>query len=298
METMIHIQREETRYANNEFENMPSVDYYIGSSPDLCKRNQNRIDFNKVSEICKKYGFNYTLINSTFGGDGVDLMIYLKTNEDVALFDKKYGNLTDDEKRLRWKITDSYNDTYRKLHDCIHELDEQTDLLFHWGWCGNCGLFGSNDVKRKTYSFADGLHSWHNIISHWSPLIHDTTSKLSKGVYIYATASQLKPQPQNSPLMEDFEPIILEKVKELLGKKYKYSFEYGKRGCDTNTPSYKALVVRYAENDGYCGMLRFNRDNVGRYFVTAAAPLCGETYWEMDWENPTEDLERALNHVK
>jgi hypothetical protein len=221
--------------------------------------------------------------------------VYLKTNEDVALFDKKYKDLTDDEKRLRWKITDSYNDTYYKLHDCIHELDEQTDLLFRCGWCGNCGLFGSDDVYRQTYSFADGLHSWNNIISNWSPLIHDTTSKFSKGVYIYATTLYLKPQPQNSPLMEDFEPIILEKVKELLDKKYKYSFECGKRGYDET--SYKALVVRYAKNDEYCGMLRFTRDNVGRYFITAAAPLCGETYWEMDWENPTEDLKRALNHV-
>lgn len=298
METMKHIQREETRYANNEFENMPSVDYCLATSPDLCKRNQNRIDFNKVSEICKKYGFNYTLINSTFGGDGVYFMVYLKTNEDVALFDKRFKDLTDNEKRLRWNLNKSYNDTYRKLHDCIHELDEQTDLLFRCSWCGNCGLFGSNDVKRQTYSFADGLDSWRNITNHWSPLIHDITSKLSKGVYIYGTSSQLKPQPEDSPLMEDFEPIILEKVKELLSKKYKYSFEYGKRGCDTNTPSYKALVIRYADNDEYCGMIRFNRDNIGRYFIKTAAPLCGETSWKMDWENPTEDLARALDYVK
>lgn len=298
MENAVHIQRTETRYANNEFENMPSIDYSTADAPHLCKRNQSRIDFNKVSEICKKHGFNYTLINSTFGGDGVELVVYLKTNEDVVLFDKKYDDLTNDEKRLRWNLNKSYDDTYRKLHDCIHELDEQTDLLFRCGWCGNCGLFGSHDVKRMTYSFADGLHSWRDITNHWSPLIHDTTSKLSKGVYIYATSSQLKPQPQDSPLMEDFEPIILAKVKEILDEKYSYSFECGKRGCDTDTPSYKALVIRYAKNNEYCGMIRFSRDNVGRYFIKTAAPLCGETSWEMDWKNPSEDLARALAYVK
>ena len=203
METMMHIQRTETRYENNEYANMPSADYCTADAPRLCKRNQSRIDFNKVGEICKKYGFKYTLINSTFGGDRVDLVVYLKTNEDVVLFDKKYDDLTADEKQLRCNLSKSYGETYRKLHDCIHELDEQTDLLFRCGWCGNCGLFSSNDVKRMTYSFADGLHSWKSIIDNWSPLIHDTTSKLSKGVYIYATSSQLKPQPQDSPLMED-----------------------------------------------------------------------------------------------
>lgn len=295
MENTKHIQREETRYANNEFENMPSLDYCNGDAPNLTPKSESRLDLAVIKEICDKYGFKYTFIHKTFGNKGSEFFVYLKTNEDVALFDKNFKDLTDDEKRLRWKITDSYNDTYRKLHDCLHELDEQTDLLFRCGWCGRCGLFGSRDVYRKTYESADGLHSWHSIISKWSPLTHDTTSKFSKGVYIYATTLYLKPQPQNSPLMEDFEPIILEKVKELLGKKYKYSFECGKRGYDTT--SYKALVVRYAKNNEYCGMLRFTRDNVGRYFITAAAPLCGETYWKMDWENPTEDLKMALNHV-
>lgn len=293
----MYIQREETRYENNEYANMPSIDYYMGNAPHLTKRTQNRIDFDKVKSICRKYGFNYTLINSTFGGDDVDFVVYLRTNENVVLFDKKYDDLTDDEKRLRWDLGKSYNETYLKLHDCIHELDEQTELFFESGWCGNCGLFGSDDVKRRTYSFAYGLSSWRNITNHWDPLIHDINSKLPKGVYIYASTGYLKPEPQNSPKIEDYEPILLTKVRELIGEKYTANFEIGKRGCDTNTPSYKALVVRYKETNEYCGMICISRDNVGRYFMKTAAPLCGETSWEMDWENPTKDLESALNFI-
>lgn len=291
----MHIQREETRYKNNEYANMPSVDYYMADAPDLTKRSQNRIDFDKVKSICSKYGFNYTLINSTFGGDGVDFVVYIKTNEDVALFDKKYDNLTDEEKKLKWRLGESYNDTYLKLHDCIHELDEQTELFFESGWCGNCGLFGSSDVKRRTYSFADGLSSWRSIKNHWDPLIHDTNSKLSKGVYIYAATYHLKPEPQNSPKIDDYEPTILSKVRELIGEKYTADFEIGKRNCE-NT-SYKALVVRYKENNEYCGMICISRDNIGRYFMKTAAPLCGETSCEMDWENPSENLKTALNLI-
>lgn len=291
----MHQQREETKYSNNEYTNMPSVDYSPADAPDLCKRNQNRVDFNKVGEICKKHGFNYTLINSTFGGDDTELVVYLKTNEDVALFDKKYDDLTADEKQLRWKITDSYNDTYRKLHECIHELDEQTDLLFRCGWCGNCGLFGSNDVKRMTYSFANGLNSWHNIINRWSPLIHDTTSKLSKGVYIYATSAQLKPQPQNSPALDEYEPTLLKMVRGIIGDKFTANFEEGKRGCDTT--SYRALVVRRKRDNDYCGMMTIVRDFIGRYHIRCAAPLCGESRWTMNWENPTEDLERCMGMI-
>lgn len=291
----MHIQREETRYKNNEYTNMPSIDYYMADTPRLTKRSQNRIDFDKVKTICSKYGFNYTLINSTFGGDGVDFVVYIKTNEDVALFDKKYDDLTDEEKKLKWRLGESYNDTYLKLHDCIHELDEQTELFIVNGWCGNCGLFGSSDVKRRTYSFADGLSSWRTITNHWSPLIHNTNSKLSRGVYIYASTGYLKPEPQNSPKIEDYEPIILSKVRELIGEKYTANFEHGKRNCE-NT-SYKALVVRYKENNEYCGMICISRDNVGRYFMKTAAPLCGETSCEMDWENPSENLKSALNLI-
>ena len=43
------------------------------------------------------------------------------------------------------------NEDFRKMHDCIHELDENTRLYFPCGSLGAYGCFGSKDGKRKSY---------------------------------------------------------------------------------------------------------------------------------------------------
>lgn len=298
MENMMHIQREETRYENNEYANMPSVDYSTVSAPDLTTKTESRLDLAVIKEICDKYGFNYTFIYSTFCGNGSVFIVYHKTTLDVAEYEnysKNWGKLTQAQKETYWAIEHRYDDMYRRLHDCMHELDERTDLFFECNWVGNVGIFGSHDVKRQTYRGASDLYGWKDILNRWSPLIHDTNSKLSKGIYVMGYTRHLKPQPQNSPALAEYEPTLLKMVRDLIGDKYTANFEEGKRNCDTT--SYRALVVRRKRDNDYCGMMIIVRDFIGRYHIRCAAPLCGETYWEMDWENPSEDLERALDYI-
>ena len=294
-----YIQREETRYANNEFESMPSIDFRGANPPYLTKRSGKRMDWDKVKEICDKYGFKFCTINNTFCGDNTEFVVYLKTDISVEHYNelyKVYDNSREDKERY-WEMSHSYDWAFRKLHECVHELDEQTDLMFECGWSGNCGLFGSDDVKRKSYSFGSHLTTWSYIIDRWAPSIHDTRMKLSKGIYAMMTTRYIKPEIQNSPLVEDFEPTLIEIVRGLIGDKFTAKFEHGKRQCDTDTDGYRALVVRYAENGEYCGMVTFNRDWMGRYHITSAAPLCGQSSWVMDWQNPTEDLKSAVYFV-
>lgn len=175
------MQNEETKYFNNEYDNMPSIDYdYDENRIRMKQDNTNLIDWNKVAEICKKYGFSYTIINSTFGGNDCEFIAYKKMGIDATQYmewykNKDYDKIREEDKKAK--------DTFLKLHDCIHELDEETKLIFRTGWAGNCGLFGSNDVRRQTYSFGSHLIGWESITDKWSPLIHDTNKKLSKGVY-------------------------------------------------------------------------------------------------------------------
>lgn len=291
------IQREETRYRNNEFANMPSIDYGTWRSDEICAKNKNRIDMDKVKAICAKYGFGCTYINSTFGGDDADFVVYYKANIDADYYQKlcnsAYGkdNNRDDAQKLRdmWL---GHKDIFLELHKCVHELDEQTALMFECGWSGNCGVFGSNDVKRKTYNFGDNIYGWKAITNIWSPLIHDTNYRLSKGVYILMSTRYLKSEKQNSPeLDETMEQTLLDAVRNELSEEYTAKYEVGKRQYDKE--SYKALVIRY-RHDEYCSMIRFSRDWLGRYSIYTARPLCGESSWVMDWENPTEDIRTAL----
>lgn len=291
------IQREETRYRNNEFANMPSIDYGTWRSDEICAKNKNRVDFQLAKDICAKYGFGCTYINSTFGGDDADFVVYYKANIDADYYQKlcnsAYGkdNNRDDAQKLRdmWL---GHKDIFLELHKCVHELDEQTALMFECGWSGNCGVFGSNDVKRKTYNFGDNIYGWKAITNIWSPLIHDTNYRLSKGVYILMSTRYLKSEKQNSPeLDETMEQTLLDAVRNELSEEYTAKYEVGKRQYDKE--SYKALVIRY-RHDEYCSMIRFSRDWLGRYSIYTARPLCGESSWIMDWENPREDIRTAL----
>ena len=290
------IQRKETRYQNNEFANMPSVDYGTLRSDDLCAKNKSRIDMDKAKEICTKYGFGCTYINSTFGGDDADFVVYFKmpinTDEYEKLRNKAYRDNDKESQEKCWAIRNQYSDIYAKMHKCMHELDEQTYLMFECGWSGNCGLFGSDDVYRKTYLGCNSISSWEDILRHWHPSIHDTRYRMAKGVYIYAYTRYLKPEKQNSPeLDEKMENKLLEEVKKYLSKGYTAGYEVGKRQYDDKP--YKALVIRYKDGS-YCSMMCFSRDWLGRYRITSAKPLCGESNWVMDWENPKDDIVSAL----
>jgi len=291
-----YIQREETRYQNNEFANMPSVDYGTWRSDRLCAKNKNRIDFLLAKEICAKYGFGCTYINSTFGGDDADFFVYFKLDIDADMYDelldKAYKENNRESQKKCWAIWNQYADTYAKMHKCMHELDEQTALMFECGWSGNCGTFGSDDITRQTYLGCNSISSWKDILRGWHPSIHDTKRQLTKGTYIIAHTYYIKPEKQNSPeLDETMEQTLLNAVRNELSEEYTAKYEVGKRQSDNE--SYKALIVRYKDGD-YCCMVNFSRDWLGRYTIYTARPLCGESSWIMDWQNPTEDIRCAL----
>lgn len=287
-----YIQSKETRYANNEYESMPSLDFSFRHN-GLTKENMARVDWDLVGEICKKYGFGYKIFKCTYS-DRVLCAIYIKTDISVEKFNelnKAFHNSKEDRERY-WAMCHSYDDTFRKLHDCMHELDEQTDLMFECGWSGNCGLFGSHDVERQTYSFGSRSINWSYITDRYSHHCYSTPCFFSKGIYVMVDTQYIKPQEQNSPNLADFEPKLLEIARGLLSNEFVADFESGKRNCDTN--GYRALVVRYKDTNEYCCMIRFFRDNMGKYTIYHAKPLCGESDWEMDWQNPIEDLKYAL----
>ena len=182
------VQSEETKYENNEYENMPSLDYrnHIGH---MNNSNKNLVDWEKVGEICNKHGFLYTIINSTFGGNDCEFVVYTNPSFSEAQYNEWLKNKDYDTIREQMKLHES---VFRRLHDCVHELDENTRLVFRTGWAGNCGIFGSDDVKRQSYSFGSWFDDWRYISDKWSPLIHDTDRKLKKGVYIMMSTYYMK----------------------------------------------------------------------------------------------------------
>jgi hypothetical protein len=182
----------ENKYSNNEYENMPSI-YNMGER--LTTKSKDLVNWDKVNEIVKKYNLKYTLINSTFGcyeERGVyttDFILYFKVFIDEDWYQEKLKNKEYD---ILNKWTNAERLFFKLFHECVHELDEETELHFDTGWAGNVGFFGSDDVSRQSYSFGDSLTSWATITDRYSPLIHDTNRKLSKGVYIMMSSNHLK----------------------------------------------------------------------------------------------------------
>lgn len=186
-------QKEETKYHNNEFENMPSIDFRsFYENEQLDTRTKDGVDWGLVSAICEKHGFSYTIISGTFcrncnGNFNSHCIIYKKVDITHEQYSEWYNNK--DFARIH-EEQDKYKETYKALHNCVHELDEETDLVFDTGWAGNCGVFG--DIIGKSYSPCDYFTDWNTIINNWHPSINDTNSKLSKGVYILVSANTLK----------------------------------------------------------------------------------------------------------
>lgn len=196
-----YIQRADSRYENNEYPNMPSVGYLLADSERLSTKNKSRVDWNYVEKIVKKYGLHYTFITDTFcwylerGVFQSRFILYFKTDLDSDYLDNLCKNKQYDVYR---KFRDLYKDVPQKLHDCAHELDENTPLLFDTGWAGNCGLFGSHDVRRNTYSGGDSLYTWSDIENFWDFSIHDTAKQLKKGVYFILDSWHLKGEQEES----------------------------------------------------------------------------------------------------
>ena len=184
-------------YDGNEYKNMPSIGRGCGQR--LTTKSNKVIDWQLVDQIVKKYGFRYCLIQSTFGSYGergvyeTDFVLYYKTDISNDWFQQK-------RKNQEWEVLQEqgrrFADICFKMHDCVHELDEMTELGFNTCWVGNVGLFGSDDVRRTSYSGGSGLSTWESITNWRSPLIHNTELKLSKGVYIMMYSGYLKSRDQ------------------------------------------------------------------------------------------------------
>lgn len=284
-------------YENNEFNDMPSIDFCTLTSNYLNTDNRKELQIDNINEICKKHGFNFCFIDSTFGGNDSHFIVYRKLELDVDEFDalRKMACKDYEKRKEYWKIDEQFEPIYLALHKCVNELDQYTDLFINYGWHGNCGVFGSHDIHRISYSGGDHIYSWEGILNNWSPMINNTRSVLSRGVYVLIETHYIKPKIQQSPTLEEFEPKLLEIAKSLIKDLYTVDFETGKRGCDST--DYKAMVIRDKKTKDYRFMLRFNRCWWGQYFITRCTPLCGESEWVFDWENPTDAMKKALVSV-
>jgi len=165
---------------NNEFSNMPSIVSYTVTNR-ICPRNLDKAAIDEIKTICNKHGFKCGLIHSTFGGDDISVVVYYKTNISQNQWDA-WKKAKDYDKMRQQTL--AFKEKFMELHNCIHELDENSLLYFDCAWSGNCGLFANDDVTHKSYCGASSLKDWSYIENWFSPLIHDTTSVLSKGVYV------------------------------------------------------------------------------------------------------------------
>ncbi len=178
----MYTQSQKTRYANNEYSDMPSIDFH-STMFQLTEDNMDSVEWDLVNNICSKHGFECTIVKSTFGADH-EIDVFINKRIDCIKYEwfedlrkeQKYGLLA--------KLNDGFGGELRSLHDCINELDINTNLYFRWGWVGNCGIFGSNDVYRNTYCDGVALTSYNDFLKTCDPMIHDTANKFKKGVYM------------------------------------------------------------------------------------------------------------------
>ena len=256
------------KYHNNEFDNMPSIDYY-DSSYRLGHFNKETIDWDEVGRIVKSFGLEYVLISRTFSDSFIDVVVYHKIEDGDDL--PAYCHL---------------------LHNCIHELDLKTNLYWRTSWNGNVGIFGSNDVKRQTYSFGDRIWKWKNILNNWESSIHDTKRVLKEGDYLLMDTSYGKIKHDN--VFTDFNIVETIEYIRSIAPSHKVALENGKRLYDKY--SFDAVVIRNS-NDQYCGLLKFDKDVNDVVNVIYATPLCGESevmLRKSDWK---EQVKNMVNFV-
>lgn len=272
-----------------EFANMPSRNHCTATDTiRLNKRNLDRVDFNKVKDICDKYGFGYSLVYSTFGGDDVEFIIYYKTS--IAESDYKAMRASKD-----WDLYRSWHTNHvgkmLAMHRCVNELDLATDLFFEVGWSGNVGLFGSDNVGYKTYSRScDTFETWEQLKEHYS-LIYDF--KMPRGVFLIVKTQHLKPD--LSKCLFGFTIEDAYKVATELYPGKKISIVKGKRTCDTDTDAYKAILV--GEGMNQLGSLTIYESKSGAVQMGIRAVLGGETSTSLSATEYREQIKDALEYI-
>lgn len=184
-------------YKNNEYENMPSIDLR-SNIRILTTKSVKQVDWDKVKEIVNKHGFKYCLISDTFcsyGERGVfrtDFVLYYQLPITNDWFEENKGP------GVVWNKNLEFYPIYKKLHDCVHELDEETILHFDCSWSGNVGPFASHDVKRQTYSFGNSITTWKTLINNYPSEITNINSQMKKGVYAIMCSDSLKDKDDES----------------------------------------------------------------------------------------------------
>jgi hypothetical protein len=270
-----------------EFEKMPSKQFCTAcDTTRFNRRNLNRVDFNKVKEICNKYGFDYSLVYSTFGGDDIEFILYYKTD----ISESEYKAMRDAKE---WALYREWNDSLvakrLAMHRCVNELDLATELYFEVSWSGNVGLFGSHNIGYMTYRDTH-LESYNELKEHYS-LIYDF--RMPRGVFLTIKTYHLKPD--LSKYLSDFSIEDAFKVATELYPSKPISIVKGKRASDTNMDAYRAILV--GEGLNQVGSLTIWKSGGGIVQMGIRAVLGGETSTRLSATNYREQIKDALIYI-
>lgn len=270
-----------------EFAKMPSKQFCTACDTTRFSRgNLNRVDFDKVKEICNKYGFDYSLVYSTFGGDDIEFILYYKTD----ISESEYKAMRDAK---NWALYREWDDNLvgkrLAMHRCLNELDLATELYFEVSWSGNSGLFGSHNIGYMTYRDTR-LESWEELKEHYS-LIYDF--RMPRGVFLTIKTYHLKPD--LSKYLSDFSIEDAFKVATELYPNKPISIVTGKRASDTNMKPYQAILVGKGLNQ--VGSLTIWKSGGGIVQMGIRAVLGGETSTRLSATNYREQIKDALRFI-
>lgn len=270
-----------------EFAKMPSKQFCTAcDTTHFSRENLNRVDLNKVKEICDKYGFGYSLIYRTFGGDGIEFVLYYKTD----ISESEYKAMRDAKNwALYREWDDNLTDKRLAMHRCINELDLATELYFEVSWSGNVGLFGSRNIGYMTYRDTR-LESYNELKEYYS-LIYDF--QMPRGVFLTIKTYHLKPD--LSKYLSDFSIEDAFKVATELFPNKEISIVTGKRASDTNTKPYQAILVGKGLNQ--LGSLTIWTSGGGIVQMGIRAVLGGETSTRLSATNYREQIKDALIYI-
>ena len=97
----------------------------------------------------------------------------------------RYNELAKQYNAMRDEQFGTYGDVHKRLAECIHELDMETNIYFEVS-----DGFGTEPAH---YSIFRGFDDWDHIISRWSPLIHNVEDVMPKGAYFTFETRYFKP---------------------------------------------------------------------------------------------------------
>lgn len=277
-------QLESTKYKYNEFDDMPSLDYGH-SSYRATKRNWSDLDWDKVIKICNKHGFTAGIINSTFGGDERTVVIYRKTGIDRnAWINRK-------DWREWVQLKEPYEHWIDELHQCVHELDLETNLYLEAGWLGTSNKY-TPDTSSKGYRRID-FRDDRRIFDIWSPTINDTTRTFGRGVYVMVDTNRFKIKEEDR-FPEFTMELALQKLIEMFPD-LDIKIAEGRRQCDGDV-TYKAIVVN-DKKGCQLGSLTFYKDEHDIVGMSRRVPLCGESSWNISKAEFEEELRDAIKFM-